>query len=275
MKFLLHTTLLLLPFSLQHHLAVESATAADEIRGDEDQHLRQQRMEDPTNRNRLEMYRYHGILPDDVQDNEEGMSAPAIKNKGKVVARESRRQPQEVNGHGDSSAGTHRRTESKNRQNQKKKGRRRRRKRQRSVQETVQEVIARGTLSDAPSDAPSNVPTEVPTSKPISKVPRSHEFTQADIQLPGKKGIGFTMRDPGEKGSWVDTLPFIQYLKPYWNYSWGYKPCPIQPADIEWVPMMWGRNYLQQRINDYILPLVEDGTAKRILGFNEPGEYYS
>jgi hypothetical protein len=38
--------------------------------------------------------------------------------------------------------------------------------------------------------------------------------------LPGKKGIGMTLRPEGSKGSWVEHLPKIIELNPYWNHCW-------------------------------------------------------
>jgi O-glycosyl hydrolase len=46
-----------------------------------------------------------------------------------------------------------------------------------------------------------------------------------------------------------------------------------QPADIEYVPMIWGGNnepLFQKVLADYILPQVASGQSKRLLGFNEP-----
>lgn len=91
--------------------------------------------------------------------------------------------------------------------------------------------------------------------------------------LPGKKGIGMTLRDEGE-GSWMQHLPRILALKPYWNYAWNIKRIPQQPEDIEFVPMVWGpartSELMQEKIEEHLRPQVEQGLAKRVLGFNEP-----
>jgi hypothetical protein len=92
--------------------------------------------------------------------------------------------------------------------------------------------------------------------------------------LPGKKGAAFTLRDVGQKGSWQTNLPKVLALNPYWNYSWGPKRIVQQPAHIEFVPMLWGyagnaERFAATMAND-ILPQVQAGHVKRLLGFNEP-----
>jgi Glycosyl hydrolase catalytic core len=91
--------------------------------------------------------------------------------------------------------------------------------------------------------------------------------------LPGKKGAAFTLRDEGQRGSWVENLPKVIQLKPYWNYSWGTKRIAQQPDDIEFVPMLWGwggnADKLAATIANDILPQVQAGHAKHLLGFNE------
>jgi Glycosyl hydrolase catalytic core len=91
--------------------------------------------------------------------------------------------------------------------------------------------------------------------------------------LPGKKGAAFTLRDAGQSGSWVENLPKVIQLKPYWNYSWGPKRIAQQPDDIEFVPMLWTGNNavsLQAAITNNLVPQIQSGHAKRLLGFNEP-----
>jgi hypothetical protein len=91
--------------------------------------------------------------------------------------------------------------------------------------------------------------------------------------LPGKKGIGYTLREEGEKGSWIENVPKVVGLNPYWNYSWDSKRSKAQPDNIEFIPMLWGawgRTGFIERIVSDIYPQVESGQAKRVLGFNEP-----
>lgn len=98
-------------------------------------------------------------------------------------------------------------------------------------------------------------------------------FRRRDLKLPGKKGICYTLRDEGQEGSWVENLPLVKYLKPSWNYSWGSKRIDQQPDDIEFIPMIWGAwgyDGLKSKIDNDILPQVQTGKCKRLLGFNEP-----
>jgi hypothetical protein len=50
--------------------------------------------------------------------------------------------------------------------------------------------------------------------------------------LQGKRGVGLTLRDQGKPGSWVENLPKLIALSPYWNYSWGPKRIDRQPENI-------------------------------------------
>jgi hypothetical protein len=91
--------------------------------------------------------------------------------------------------------------------------------------------------------------------------------------LPGKKGIGFTLREEGMLGSWVENIPKVVALNPYWNYSWGSKRVEAQPDNIEFVPMLWGAwgetGFINRIVSD-IYPQIQSGQAKRVLGFNKP-----
>jgi Glycosyl hydrolase catalytic core len=68
-------------------------------------------------------------------------------------------------------------------------------------------------------------------------------------------------------------MPKVIALRPHWNYSWGPKHVDAQPVDIEFVPMVWGSNDLNSitaTVRDTIVPQIQRGQSKRILGFNEP-----
>jgi hypothetical protein len=92
--------------------------------------------------------------------------------------------------------------------------------------------------------------------------------------LNGKKGAAFTLRDDiNESGNWIENLPKVIALNPYWNYSWGTKRIAQQPVNIEFIPMVWGHweeSGTKTTIRDDILPQWRDGHIKRLLGFNEP-----
>jgi Glycosyl hydrolase catalytic core len=127
-----------------------------------------------------------------------------------------------------------------------------------------------------PSPIPFAVPSKAPlTLSPTTKSPTAcvNQVFPVSPSLPGKKGAAFTLRDIGRPGSWVENLPKVIALRPHWNYSWGPKQVDAQPADIEFVPMIWGTNnaaLVQTVIRDVIVPQVQKGQTKRLLGFNEP-----
>ncbi|GKY98933.1 hypothetical protein MPSEU_000849100 [Mayamaea pseudoterrestris] len=105
-----------------------------------------------------------------------------------------------------------------------------------------------------------------------------HQHDRTLKRLPpfaGKKGVCFLLRDEFDPkgGTWVENLPKVKKLKPYWNYAWSPKRIAKQPSDIEFVPMLWGawsRKGLRETIQTVIMPQVEAGQAKRMLVFNEP-----
>ena len=121
-------------------------------------------------------------------------------------------------------------------------------------------------------NAPTSPPvTPAPTPAPVTPAPTMCSNDSNATPLPGKKGIGFTLRPEGQSGSWVDNLPKVIALDPYWNYSWGSTRIDAQPTHIEFVPMIWGYypNSFQDRL-DEIQAQIDAGTAFRVLGFNEP-----
>jgi hypothetical protein len=115
----------------------------------------------------------------------------------------------------------------------------------------------------------------------------AQEFTKEQLQLPGKKGIGYILpvteqrqRSPQEN----DTIrkrnaQRVAALNVSWNYSWGLNLAAEQPAGVEFIPMVWragSRNpeeisaQLIENLRENVLPHIRNGSVKRILGFNEP-----
>ena len=93
------------------------------------------------------------------------------------------------------------------------------------------------------------------------------------LKLPGKKGICFTLRKSGQRGSSEENLPKIKATQSYWNYSWGMELVDQQPAKMEFMPMAWGAwgmDGFVQSVRKHIVPQIKSGTTKRVLGFNEP-----
>jgi len=97
-------------------------------------------------------------------------------------------------------------------------------------------------------------------------------FSGDALKLPGKKGACFWLLPLGQKGSWKQNLPLIEFLQPSWCYSWNYQidsePLErllgqgIEWIPIEWIPMIfngWGVENLKTKIKERILPLHKDG----------------
>ena len=104
------------------------------------------------------------------------------------------------------------------------------------------------------------------------KVAKRH-FTDAQLKLPGKKGICFTMRAKGKPGSIQENLPRVKILNPYWNYSWGWDQVAGQPSQVEFIPMAWGAwstDGLRKGLQKSVVPHIRSGKVKRFFGFNEP-----
>jgi hypothetical protein len=128
----------------------------------------------------------------------------------------------------------------------------------------------------SPTLAPIEMVTQVPSSGVLLGGPtRACAAVTPPPPFPGKKGAAFTLRDEGLKGSWLENIPKVVALEPYWNYGWGLELIDQQPDNIEFVPMVWGgRNpdRVQQKLTRQLLPLIASGKVKRLLGFNEPDE---
>lgn len=93
------------------------------------------------------------------------------------------------------------------------------------------------------------------------------------LRLPGKKGICFTLREKGKAGSWQQNVPRTEAVQPYWNYSWGMERIEQQPAEIAFMPMVWGawgQKSLQASLNAQVVPKIRSGDVRWVLGFNEP-----
>jgi hypothetical protein len=87
--------------------------------------------------------------------------------------------------------------------------------------------------------------------------------------LPGKKGAAYVLHPGADQNA----FSLIKLLGAYWNFSWGLQRVPEQPPDVEFVPMQWGGTSVanfQANLNKYVVPYVQTGQVKRLLGFNEP-----
>ena len=65
----------------------------------------------------------------------------------------------------------------------------------------------------------------------------------------------------------------IKATRSYWNYSWGSNRVDAQPEDMEFIPMTWGAwgmDGFAKTLSKDVVPQIQSGQAKRLLGFNEP-----
>jgi hypothetical protein len=128
---------------------------------------------------------------------------------------------------------------------------------------------AASSSSSSSSTASSSCPTTTTTGRP------SHP------PLAGKKGAALTLREEGSStgGSWVENLPKLIKLNPYWNYSYEAKRIVQQPADVEFIPMIWSGgggvtanpdDWLSDTIATHVVPQIHNGQAHRLLAYHEP-----
>jgi hypothetical protein len=113
------------------------------------------------------------------------------------------------------------------------------------------------------------------------------EFTQEQLNLPGKKGVCYSLplsdslkRTPQEIDAYrKERVRRITALNLSWNYSWNIALVDEQPDAVEFMPMVFGGKGLHgpgaaQRLNDKlareVAPHVRSGRVKRLLGPNEP-----
>ncbi len=113
------------------------------------------------------------------------------------------------------------------------------------------------------------------------------DFDEAQLRLPGKKGIGLSLpigdaagrapedNDVRRKRSAERTA----LLNVSWNYSWNSNLVDEQPAGVEFIPMVHGKRWfktpdfaaeLPGRLEQSVVPHVRAGRIKRFLGPNEP-----
>ncbi|MGM0532285.1 MAG: glycosyl hydrolase, partial [Bacteroidota bacterium] len=79
----------------------------------------------------------------------------------------------------------------------------------------------------------------------------------------GKKGIGLTTKG-------VDWSFRVSDIKPHWHYSWGSTLSEYEPDNVDFVPMIWGKNGIDEEKVEELKGLKEDGEIRYLLGFNEP-----
>ena len=123
------------------------------------------------------------------------------------------------------------------------------------------------SVSVAPSPAPTQ--TVSPSALPSSSPTKCNEPLPTP-PLPGKKGIGLVLTN----AKYLQlNLNRLKSLDLSWNYSWGSERIAQQPANLEFIPMIWGAwgaSGVRRRIEKDILPQFQQGNVHRYLAFNEP-----
>ncbi len=94
---------------------------------------------------------------------------------------------------------------------------------------------------------------------PFAVAPPAHAATSSKR----KKGIGIAT---SEDGKW---LSVIKQLNARWFYSWGSNKPSNVPADVDFIPMIWGYSGDQASIGKTGAAAKEAGIPE-LLGFNEP-----
>ncbi len=77
-----------------------------------------------------------------------------------------------------------------------------------------------------------------------------------------KKGAAFTTNG----FTWNK---YVVGIKPFWHYSWSSDLSVIEPDNVEFVPMVWGKGFDDQNVAA-LKQLADEGKIKFLLGFNEP-----
>jgi hypothetical protein len=87
-----------------------------------------------------------------------------------------------------------------------------------------------------------------------------------EAPVSGKKGADFSTNTTN--GTWYNN---IVKLKSHWFYTWGTTmPAKTIPQPCEFVPMFWGKGNMTTALIDSVKRMKAAGTAKYVLGFNEP-----
>ncbi|WP_052444415.1 glycosyl hydrolase [Flammeovirga sp. OC4] len=96
----------------------------------------------------------------------------------------------------------------------------------------------------------------------INNRPSPGEEEIAPEESFGKKGYGQTLKSP----VWSNCVANVM---PYWHYSWGSDYPTGLPDNVEFVPMIWGRNDVEGKV-EKLKALAAEGKINYLLGFNEP-----
>src|SRR6056297_2264664 len=91
------------------------------------------------------------------------------------------------------------------------------------------------------------------------------DTTNYSVDLPeiGKRGIGQSIQEE----SWSVRLAELDV---HWYYTWGSTDAELEPEYIDFVPMVWGKDGIDDARIEALQAMKEQGNLRYLLGFNEP-----
>lgn len=96
-----------------------------------------------------------------------------------------------------------------------------------------------------------------------SMVPKQNPIPPQEEAIINKKGLGLTLR----RSDWSYK---VSDSKVHWHYSWGKNLSELMLDSVDFVPMIWGKNEIDEESVSYLKASKDAGKIKYLLGFNEP-----
>lgn len=101
------------------------------------------------------------------------------------------------------------------------------------------------------------------------------DFNFYDIEEPENTNTLPSMPEIGKKGAAITTKGTqwsfrVSNLNVHWHYSWGSSLSEYEPSNVDFVPMIWGKNGIDEEKVAELKALKEAGNIRYLLGFNEP-----
>jgi hypothetical protein len=140
-------------------------------------------------------------------------------------------------------------------------------------------------IAQTTSTAPTTQPSPATQAATTTRVAVPH-FTPAQLKLPGKKGICYSMplndhpaRSAEENAALrKENVRRMTDLQVSWSYTWGMPLVEEQPSEVEFMPMVFGKGLkgpdavqkLTAELATRVAPHIASGRVVRLLGPNEP-----
>mgnify|MGYP001175707316 CR=1 FL=1 len=95
-------------------------------------------------------------------------------------------------------------------------------------------------------------------------------WDKGEPSIPTKRGMAFGLGPDGSSGK-NDWISIAAHLNPSWHYGWNpFYEAGYHPENVEWVPQLWKLAHASYSTAAALAPLIEAGTVKNIILFNEP-----